>query len=140
MGNFEQPTRSKRRKARRALDRVRGKIQNVPGPSSNPATNLLIADVAVRGASMIVRRGMEQGLLRARFDPEKARDIVQGRTLGRTLISAAVARVATRSVPGLLLVGGGLLAKAAFERGSHRRSQRKGDTLLSEMAENGSDD
>lgn len=140
MGNSEHVTGSNRRRVRRAVKRARTKIRNVPGPSSNPATNLLIADVAVRGVSMIMRQGMERALLRARFDPDKARDIIQGRTMSRTLVSAVVARVATRSVPGLLLVGGGLLAKAAFERGGRRRSQRKGDAQLSEMAKKGAED
>ena len=139
MDPSDKAARRAKRRNRRALQRARDGIKNVPGPSSNPATNLMIADVAVLGASMLARHAMERGLLRARFNPAKALEIIQGRTLGQTLLSAAVARVATRSIPGLLLGGGGLLAKAAFERGSHRRSQRKGDKQLADMAEKARD-
>lgn len=131
------------RRARRRANPARlqpPRAGDVPGPSSNPATNLLIADVAVRGASILFRHGVERGLLRTRFDPAKARDIVRGRTMAQTLISFAVARMATRSIPGLLLVSGGLLAKAAFERSqSSRAARRKGDRALEEMADNAPD-
>ena len=36
--------------------------------------------------------------------------------MAQTLIGTAIARVATRSVPGALLIGGGLLAKALYDR------------------------
>jgi hypothetical protein len=42
-----------------------------------------------------------------------------------------VARVATRSVPGALLVGGGLLAKTLYDRSiSRRKARRRGDKTL----------
>lgn len=127
------------RKSRRRLKRAAPpglRSDSVPGPSTNPATNLLIADVAMRGASILFRHAMERGLLRSRFDSEKARDIARGRTMAQSVIAFGVSRIATRSVPGLLLVGGGLLAKAAFERGgSKRAARRKGERQLHEMAE-----
>jgi hypothetical protein len=53
-----------------------------------------------------------------------------------TLISSAAARMATRSVPGALLVGGGMLGKALLDRSmSRRKSVRKGDKALAEQAE-----
>ena len=132
----ELPAKSARG-ARRALRKARGKLKQVPGPSPNPATNLLIADIGMRGASLLFRRGMEKGLLRARFDADQARKIVEGRTLGATLLSAAVSRVATRSVPGFLLVSGGLLAKTVFDRTVNRhKADREGTKDLLERAEN----
>ena len=120
----------------KAIRKTRGTIAKVPGPSTNPATNLLIADIAVRRAGRLFRRSMEKGLLRARFSPDQAHDIIEGRSLGRTLVGAAVARVATRSVPGALLVGGGLVAKAIFDRSlSRRESRRRGEEALEEQAE-----
>lgn len=129
-------SRKSRRRMRKAHD-LRRPRPEVPGPSGNAATNLLIADVAMRGASILFRHGVERGLLRARFDSDQAREIVRGRTMGQSLIAATVSRIATRSVPGLLLVSGGLLAKVAFERSQSRRAaRRKGDRQLREMAEN----
>jgi hypothetical protein len=120
----------------KALDKTRGGIRKVPGPSPNAATNLLVADIAMRTAMRLFRRTVEKGLLRARFDPAKAHEIVEGRSLGQTLVSAAAARVATTSIPGALLIGGGILGKALLDRSmSRRKAVRKGDRELEEQAE-----
>jgi len=42
--------------------------------------------------------------------------ILKGRTLGAAFVRRAILRLATRSVPGAILVGGGLLAKALHDR------------------------
>ena len=126
--------KSTARKAKRAL-------ANVPGPSSNPATNLLIIDVAMRGASMVFWRGMEKALLRARYNPDKASDIVKGRSMIQSAAATGAARLATRSVPGFLLVGGGLIAKAIFDRSlSRRESTRRGEEQFAEQAANAPDE
>lgn len=120
------------RPARRALL----KTADVPGPSTNPATNLLIANIAMQGVAILLRRSAERGLLRQRFAPEDARDIIKGRGLVTSMVTTAAARTATRSIPGLLLVSGGLLAKAVFDRSLKRRtSRRKGDQVLLEQAQ-----
>ena len=100
-------------------------LVEVPGPSTNPATNLLILDIAMRGASLIAGRLIEKGTLRTRYTAEKAADIVKGRSMAQTLVATGAARIATRSVPGLLLVAGGLFAKAAFDRSQSRRKARR---------------
>ncbi|MXO66955.1 hypothetical protein [Altericroceibacterium endophyticum] len=123
------------RQIRKTLDKTRGGLRKVPGPSTNPATNLMIADIGMRTASMLFRRTMEKGLLRARFTPEKAREVVEGRTLGRTLATVAISKVATRSVPGAVLVGGSILAKIILDRSvSRRQAEREGDAALEEQA------
>lgn len=122
------------RAVKRALDKTRGQIDKVPGPSPNPATNVLIAEILVRGGGRLARRAMEKGLLKARFEPEQASAIIDGRGLAHTLVSTTVARVATRSVPGALLVGGGLLAKTLFDRSiSRRKARRRGKKTLAEL-------
>ncbi|WP_305098467.1 hypothetical protein [Croceibacterium aestuarii] len=128
------------RRVRRAIRSARNGVKSVPGPSTNPATNLMIADVTVRGLSFLFRRSLEKGLLRARFGPEKAKQIVEGKTMGHTLAGFAVSRLATRSVPGFLLVSGGLLGKAVLDRSlSRRESTRRGDETLEKIAENADD-
>ena len=122
--------------ARKARTETKRALAKTPGPSTNPATNLLILDVAVRGASLVAGRAMERALLRTRYQREKAHDIVKGRSMLKSLTATGVARVATRSVPGFLLVTGGLLAKAVIDRSlSRREAVRQGERQLAEQAE-----
>jgi len=126
---------------RRAVNKARAGAQKVPGPSTNPATNLLIADVALNGASILFRRAMERALLTLRFDHEKAKQVVQGRSLVESALSYGAARFATRSLPGFLLVSTGLLAKSVVDRAKHpRHAEREGERKLLKQAENAPDD
>jgi hypothetical protein len=128
-------TRKGGRAVRKALAKTRSGVEKVPGPSPNPATNVLIAEILVRSAGRLARRALEKGMLKARFEREQAVAIIEGRGLTHTLVSTTVARVATRSVPGALLVGGGLLAKTLFDRSiSRRKARRRGNKQLAEQA------
>lgn len=107
------------------------------GPSPNPKTNLLLADIALRSGALIARRGLERGLLGKRYTPDKARKIIKGRSFGEMLVGAAVSRLALRSVPGAILVGGGLLAKTLYDRRKGHAAVRKGEAGIEDMAEQG---
>lgn len=134
-------------KAKRASDRIgrevaeavtaaTGNDSGVPGPSPNPATNLIIHDVALRAGGRLLRIGLEKGLLRNRYGGKAAKEMVENRSVVQALASYAVARVATRSIPGAVIVGGGLLAKTLYDRGrGRRRAKREGDKDMREMAE-----
>jgi hypothetical protein len=123
--------------ARRAARTAKNAVAKVPGPSNNPATNLLIMDIAMRGASMIAGRAVEKVILSARYSGEKAGDIVQGRTMLQSMAATGAARFATKSIPGFLIVTGGLLAKTIFDRSfSKRESIKRGDKQLAEQADN----
>jgi hypothetical protein len=120
--------------ARKASAKAAG-ASGVPGPSRNPATNLLIMDIAIRGASLLAARGIEKAALRLRYHRAKAGEIVEGRSMVSTLAATGAARLATRSVPGFLLVTGGLLAKALFDRSLRPRdARRRGDKQLAAQA------
>ena len=122
--------------ARTASATAKNAAEKIPGPSSNPATNLLIMDIAMRGASMVAGRAIQRVLLGARYDPDKAADIVKGRSLVQSMAATGAARMATRSVPGLLLVTGGLLAKTLVDRSLRpREARRRGDKQLTAQAE-----
>ena len=113
-----------------------GRLRRVPGISTNPATNLLIADVVLRGLTRLVRRNIEKDMLRAQYEPDEAKRILNGRSLGQKAVQITAARVATRSLPGALLITGGLLAKAMFDRSqSKRKAARKGSRQLEEQAD-----
>ena len=101
--------------------------QGVPLPSTNPATNLLIADIVVRGASSLLRESVQKRVARASSESEnEARAVLDGRTLITTLGLYGASKLATRSVPGLAIVTGGLLAKTLYDRGKARQRRRRG--------------
>lgn len=118
-------------KARR---RTPGRRRKVPGPSENPATNIIMADVAMRAGSYVLRSAVEKGFLRGRYGKDTASQIVSNKSLKKSLASFALAKLATRSLPGAVIVGGGMVAKTLFDRGRSRRAQRAGDRELLEQA------
>ena len=121
--------------AKTTVDRAQTALKESQGPSPDPMTNLIIADVALRGGGRLLRHVVERSLLGVKYTPDQARDIVKGRSMTQALVGTAVARIATRSVPGALLVGGGLIAKALYDR-RQKRSQAKaeGDAAVEEQA------
>ena len=52
---------------------------------------------------------------------DKTAEQAPRRTLTRAIAGAAITRIATRSVPGAIVVGGGILAKMLYDR---RRAKR----------------
>jgi hypothetical protein len=120
-----------------AVEKAGQAIEQIPAPSPNPMTNLVLTDIALRGSGMFVRHAIERLLLGARYSPGKAKDIVKGRSMAQTLIGTAIARLATRSVPGAILVGGGLLAKTLYDRSQGKRAaERAGEKQVEEQAAN----
>lgn len=123
---------------KRAAGKAKTALAASDGPSTNPMTNLIIADLALRGGGQLLRHAVERGVLGAKFGKGKANRIVGGSTMAQTLIGAAVARIATRSVPGALLIGGGLLAKTLFDRRhSKAEARRAGTKAIAEQAKRG---
>jgi hypothetical protein len=127
----------------RASDALSGPTQaltkrdepGVLGPSTNPATNMLIADVALRAVSRLARNTLHKTVLQTRVGSSKAKRIVENKSMGRTVIMFGLSRLATRSVPGALLVSGGLIAKTLYDRSHSRRAaRRKGASEFEEMA------
>ena len=107
----------------------------VPGPSPDPATNLMMTELALRVGSHLVRNLAQRRLLGPRYGTADAKKILANRTMKQTAASMLVSRIATRSVPGAVLVGTGLLAKTLFDRSQKRRkAQRAGDRALLDQA------
>ena len=108
----------------------------IPGPSPNASTNLLIHDIILRSAGRMTRHTLEKALLGRQYGSKFAKEVVENRSLVQTLAAYGVTKVATRSVPGALLVGGGLLAKVVFDRStSRRKSRRRGERALRKQSE-----
>ena len=130
--------RRKSSKIAKTVDRTKAKLGEVEGPSPNPMTNLILTDLVLRGGGQILRHAVEASLLKTRYDAKKARNIIAGRSLTQTLVATALARIATRSVPGMILVGGGALAKLLYDRSRDKRSeQRKGRQAVAQQAAEG---
>ena len=124
-----------------AVSKAKAAAAKADGPSPNPMTNLLIADLALRGGGQLLRHVVERTVLGAKFSPAKAKNIIGGRTMFQTLLGTAAARIAMRSVPGAILVGGGLLAKTLFDRREDKRSARaKGQRQITAQAKRGAQD
>jgi hypothetical protein len=129
------------RKAGKAAETTAGKAgtaaKESKGLSPNPMTNLIIADIALRGGGRLLRHVVERTLLGTKYPSDKARDIVKGRSMTQSLVGTAMARIATRSVPGALIVGGGLLAKALYDRSRDRaKAKAEGEDAVDDQAQN----
>lgn len=113
------------------------KRRKIPGLSPNPMTNLIVADIALRGVGRLTRRMTEKALLRTRYTQEDADRVVDGRSMAQTLVSVAIARVATRSIPGALVVGTGILGKTLWDRSKGKRGARiEGRKQMQDRMEN----
>ena len=97
-------------------------------PSPDPATNLLIADIVLRGASSLFRKNVEKRVAsKTAQSEEEAQQLLDGRGIIRTLGLYGASKLATRSPLGLGIVAGGLVAKTLYDRGKarQRRMRRK---------------
>ena len=118
-----------------AADLVNRRKHTVPGPSTNPATNLIIHDIALRSAGRLSRLAVEKAILGRQYGTRFAKDAVENRSVVQTLAAYGVTKVATRSIPGALLVGTGLALKVLFDRSqSKRQARRQGDRALRKQA------
>jgi hypothetical protein len=123
----------------KALERITDEQPSVPdpvpGPSPNPATNLIIHDIMLRSAGRLSRMAVEKAVLGKQYGKQFAKDAVENRSVLQTLAAYGVTKVATRSVPGAVAVGTGLILKVLFDRSqSKRKSRREGDRQLRKQA------
>ena len=106
-----------------------------PTPSPSPMTNVILADVLLRAGGQLLRRSVETGVLGRQFGKGKAKKIVKGRSMAQTLVGTAIARIATRSVPGAIVIGGGLLAKTLYDRRRAAKAAKEGEEAVEKQAD-----
>lgn len=99
--------------------------EDISDQAAGAATSLLVTEIVLRSIGRLTRHSLEKVVARRRYDAEKARAIVEDRSMLHTAAAYGVTKLATRSVPGALLVGGGLLAKTLYDRGTAKRKSRK---------------
>ena len=125
-------------KIAKTVDGAKARLDKVEGPSPNPMTNLILTDLVLRGGGQMLRHAVEASLLKTKYDAGKAKKIIAGRSLTQTLLATAVARIATRSVPGMILVGGASLAKLLYDRSQDKRAARaEGHKAIAKQAADG---
>ena len=124
-------------KAKATVGKAKESVRQVPPPSPNPMTNLVIADIVLRGGGRLLRNLVERNVLKTKYPHDTAKSLINGRGMAQTLIGTAVARIATRSVPGAILVGGGLLAKALYDRRKGADAEAKGKKAVARRAAKG---
>ncbi|MDG5746736.1 hypothetical protein P8Q88_00945 [Qipengyuania sp. XHP0207] len=108
----------------------------VPGPSPDPATNLIIHDILLRSVGRLSRMTVEKALLGRQYGKGFAKEAVENRSMLHALTAYGVTKVATKSVPGALAVGTGLALKVLFDRGrSRRKSRATGEKILRKQAD-----
>lgn len=125
------------KKGKKLVEAAKDAAEKAPAPSPNPMTNLILADIALRAGGALLRRGVEKGLVGSQLGAKKAGRVIKGRSMMQTLVGTAIARVATRSVPGAIVVGGGLLAKTLYDRRRSGQAKASGEVALDEQAERG---
>ena len=121
-----------RRKVARGQARARGEA--VPGLSPNPAANLIMANAIVRTGSILLRRAVDKRMLRGRYGKDTAEAAAENQGLGSTLTALALSKVAARSSTGAVVVGGGMLARALYDRRQAKKARAKGDAEILERA------
>lgn len=101
-----------------------------------PLTRTILASIAMRAGSTLLKRSVDRGILGAAPEVLKSAAKAAGakaakqaakapkakRGIGTRLITAAATRIATRSVPGAIVVGGALLAKTLHEHRKNRKA------------------
>ena len=123
-----------RRKVARGQARARGEPVTATGPSPNPASNLIMANAIVRTGSILLRKAVDKRLLRGRYGKDTAEAAADNRGLGSTLTSLALAKMATKSSTGAVVVTGGMLAKTLYDRRQAQKARAKGDAQILEDA------
>ncbi|MGE3692804.1 MAG: hypothetical protein AB7F98_15625 [Novosphingobium sp.] len=83
--------------------------------------NRLLANIVRRGGGKLLELAIGRWLPEKQEEAEKVP--LHKRPLTKGLAGVAVTRLATRSVPGAIVVGGGILAKALYDRRHKRRPE-----------------
>ncbi|MEP3050804.1 MAG: hypothetical protein ABJP48_13660 [Erythrobacter sp.] len=117
-------------------DSDKGLIEGAPGANSDAAceasqdaeqspeigaaqrsTNLLLADIILREASKALQNNLEKRNLTSNYEKTQNEKPTDGKSIISALTLYGASKLASRSVGGLAVVAGGLVAKALYERG-----------------------
>ena len=103
-------------------------------PRKTTTTGRLL-DIAVREGRLYARRGFDRTLARTAYTREDVEAATRPEGFVKWIAAAAVARLAARSIPGALAIGGVVVAKALFDR----RNRAGGDRAAPEAVDDPAD-
>lgn len=103
------------------------RTDDVEVPRISPQTSLLASEVVLRGATTFARKAAEKAFLGSKYSKQIAQEAVENRSLVNTIAAYGITKIATKSVPGAILVGGGLVAKALFDKSEARRARKRAE-------------
>lgn len=86
---------------------------------------VLTADLVLRAGGYALRRAVSKGVLRGQPAQTAERATDRHDDITTRVVTAAATAIATRSVPGALLVGTGMAIHALYKRGKARRAERQ---------------
>jgi hypothetical protein len=107
------------------MARKRRKANAEDQPKRHPLLRLLTADLVLRAGSFALRRAVKKGLVSGPMVSSVAESVPDHKPSPSTrVLTAAASALATRSVPGALLVGSGMVVHALYKRGKARRAEQ----------------
>ena len=134
---FKSSIRARKAVAEEQPDPPETNSDGFKGPSPNPQTNLVLADIALRGSGMLMR-AVSNGPCweRATLHTRPGKSSKAGRWARRCL---ALQWQDWRRVRFLarFLVGGGLLAKTLYDRHKGKSAELAGEMEMQELADEG---
>ncbi len=104
-------------------------------PTNRPRPGEMVIDIALHEGTQLARRAIHKQLSKVGVSSLDPATIEAGQSFSRQLIASAIARLASRSVPGTMVVGAGLLAKGLYERRRIRREREKAEQQAAAEAE-----
>ncbi|OJW73828.1 MAG: hypothetical protein BGO57_04245 [Sphingomonadales bacterium 63-6] len=105
------------------------------GPSDEKSSGSTLAGLALRHGAKLARRSIDKRLSIGGISAGDVDSAFTARSLVGTIALTAATRLATRSVPGALVVGSGLVAKALYERHKRKRDEAEQAAQAAPVAE-----
>lgn len=84
-------------------------------------TKLMLGDIVLRNAGQLFHDTLHKRMVVSKYDPDRAREAMDGRTILTSIALYGASRLAARSTAGLAVVAGGLVLKALYDRGKARQ-------------------
>lgn len=82
---------------------------------------LMLGDIVLRNAGQLFHETLHKRMVVSKYDPDKAREAMDGRTVLTSVVLYGASKLASRSTAGLAVVAGGLVLKALYDRGKARQ-------------------
>lgn len=106
-------------------DREADDAQEAISQTSQTATKLILADLAMRAGTTLLRKGVERGILGGEPLDKAEQELAKKDGRGKR-IAAKAGKLASKSAPVAAAVAGGFFVKNLFDRSQRVRAKRYG--------------